>query len=218
MDLFWDLYLFRVWLCWNWHIPSDTSNASSRGQEGGFSVLGVMVVFLNLYFFSLNFGFIWGLGFLCKPVGVVRFFGLVIFRGIQYRGLVFYSEFGCDPLNIYWYLLYLFPLYFTHLFIHYLLITCPFILQLFFTVLSIVWTLVRWILNPSLYPLSHGVVNECRKSCYKSSFNVRTKLQQCQIFIHTQLAIHLHDIFWQLIVFRRDRVWTNLLCITNPLL
>jgi hypothetical protein len=128
--------------------PRIRSNASSRGQEGGFSVLGVRVVFLDLYFISLNFGFIWGLVFLCKLVGVVRIFGLVIFRGIQYRGLVFYSEFGCVPLYIYWYLLYLFPLYFTHRFIHYLLITCPFILQLLVTVLSIVWTLVRWILNP----------------------------------------------------------------------
>jgi hypothetical protein len=38
--------------------PRIRSNASSRGQEGGFSVLGVRVVFLDLYFISLNFGFI----------------------------------------------------------------------------------------------------------------------------------------------------------------
>jgi hypothetical protein len=51
---FWDLYLFRVWLCWNWHIPSDTSNAISRGQECVFSVLGVIGVILDLYFFLVE--------------------------------------------------------------------------------------------------------------------------------------------------------------------
>jgi hypothetical protein len=92
--------------------------------------LGILGVTLDLYFFTWYFGFILGFClFLYKPVGVIRFFGLVIFLGIWYRGLVFYSEFGCLPLDIYWYLLYLFPLYFTHLFIPYLLISCPCILH-----------------------------------------------------------------------------------------
>jgi hypothetical protein len=39
--------------------------------------------------------------FSVSPMGLLGFFGLVIFLGIWYRGLVFYSEFGCLPLDIY---------------------------------------------------------------------------------------------------------------------
>jgi hypothetical protein len=39
--------------------------------------------------------------FSVSPLGLLGFFGLVIFLGIWYRGLVFCSEFGCVPLHIY---------------------------------------------------------------------------------------------------------------------
>jgi hypothetical protein len=39
--------------------------------------------------------------FSVSPLGLLGFFGLVIFLAIWYRGLVFYSEFGCLPLDIY---------------------------------------------------------------------------------------------------------------------
>ena len=130
------LIFFRVWLCWIWHIPCIWVFWVWFGTCTFYVIFWFH--FRNLSFFSVS------------PLGLLGFFGLVIFLGIWYPGLVFYSEFGCVPLDIYWYLLYLFPLYFTHLFIPYLLITCTFFLQLLVTVLSIVWSLVRWILNPTL--------------------------------------------------------------------
>jgi len=132
---FWDLYLFRVWWCWIWHIPIWV-----------FWVWFWTCTFLPDILVSFKDSVV----FLCKPVGVVRFFWTCNFSRDLAPGSCVFSELRCVSLDIYLYLLYLFPLYFTHLFIPYPLSTCPCILQLLVTVWSVVWTLVRWILNPTL--------------------------------------------------------------------
>ncbi len=108
-----------------------TPAGSSRGGYIlGFEFLGVI---LDFYFYRaiiVSFGDFFV--FHCKPVGVVRCYGTCNFSKYLVPGTcIFYSEFGCVPHNIYWYLLYVFPLHFiaTHLFNTYPLSTCPCILQ-----------------------------------------------------------------------------------------
>ena len=58
-----------------------------------FRLVLIYVIFW-FYFRTLSF-------FSVSPLGLLGFFGLVIFLAIWYRGLVFYSEFGCLPFDIY---------------------------------------------------------------------------------------------------------------------
>ncbi len=99
---------FRVWLYWNWHIPSDTSTASSRGRGGApsgappprarvaveiSSVLGFCVWFWTFTFIVL---FLFHLGTLSfstvSQLVLYGVLGLGIFRSIWYRGLVYFIQ------------------------------------------------------------------------------------------------------------------------------